>query len=181
MSAKINLTYIAVLFLVVLLSCFFHEFAHWLAGELLGNRMSMTLNGARPISGSYIADWHAEIITTAGPAFTILQAIVFFFIADRTKNIKLYPVLFFPFLYRFAAGVANMASPNDEGRISLHFNLGLYTLSVIVSGFLLFLIVRFSIKNKIGWRFNLITYLLCVVALSAVVLFDQYFKWKVIG
>ena len=181
MRQKINLTYIIVLFGAVLLSCFFHEFAHWIAGELLGNKMSMSFNGASPVSGEYRHDWNANIITISGPVFTVLQGIVFYFILYRSKNTYLYPFLFFPFVYRFFAGLANTFGPNDEGRIGLSLGIGLYTISILFSGFLLFLIVRFSIKNKVNLKFNLITFLLSAISLLVVVFLDQYFQIRLIG
>lgn len=181
MAPKITLKYILFLFIAVLISCFFHEFAHWVTGELLGNKMSMSLNGASTIAGEYTAAWHANWVTFAGPGFTVVQAIVFYFLVDKTKNIKLYPYLFFPFVYRFFAGIANMFGANDEGRLGLHFGIGLYTLSILVSSFLLFLIIRFSIKNKISLKFNLITFFLCAFFLLLIVFLDQYFKIKIIG
>lgn len=181
MSKKINLTYILALFIAVFLSCFFHEFAHWITGELLGNKMSMSLNGASPILGEYKHTWNANIITISAPIFTVLQAILFYSIVNRTKNINLYPFLFFPFVYRFFAGIANMFGPNDEGRFGMSFGLGLYTVSILFSSFLLFLIIKFSIKNKISLKFNLITFFLCAIFLLLIVFADQYFKIKIIG
>ncbi len=180
MTKKINLKYILILFIAVLLSCFFHEFAHWITGELLGNKMSMSFNGASPISGEYKHKWNANIITISAPIFTILQAIVFYFIVNKTKNINLYPFLFFPFVYRFFAGIANVFGPNDEGRFGMSFGLGLYTVSILFSSLLLFLIIKFSIKNKIGLKFNVITFFLCAISLLLIVFMDQYFKIKII-
>ncbi len=180
MTQKINLSYLAYLFIAVLLSCFFHEFAHWITGEILGNKMSMTMNGAAPISGKYTEKWHGNIISIAGPAFTVAQAILFYFLLNKTKNSKLYAFFFFPFVYRFFAGIANVFEANDEGRIGLHFGLGLYTISIILSGFLLFLIIKLSIKHKLSLKFNLITFFLCAISLFLVVLADQYFGLTII-
>ncbi len=181
MTKKIDLSYIAYLSLAVFLSCFFHEFAHWITGELLGNKMSMSMNTVSPISGTYKHAWHANIITISGPLFTLAQAIVFYFILNKNKNLNLYPFLFFPFVYRFFAGLANMFEANDEGRFGLSFGLGLYTLSIFISSFLFFLILKFSRDNKIGLKFNLINFLLCSIFLLLVVFVDQYFKIKIIG
>lgn len=181
MRPKINLKYIGLLFVLVLISCFFHEFAHWVAGELLGNKMSMSLNTVKPISGTYIDKSHANVVTIAGPLLTLLQAILFYFLVDRSKNIYTYPLLFFPFVYRLSAGLANINSPNDEGRLSLSWGLDLYTISITISSFLLLLIIRFSLKNKIGLKFNVITFFLCALSLLAIVFFDQYFKINIIG
>ena len=181
MIHKISLKYSSLLFVAGLLSCFLHEFTHWLTGELLGNRMSMSLNGASPISGEYVNDWNANIVTISAPIVTVLQGVIFYFIIDKTKNFYLYPFLFFPFVYRFFAGLANMLGPNDEGRFGLSLGVGLYTISIIVSSFLFFLILRFSLKNKLSLKFNLVTFLFCSISLLLIVFVDQYFKIKIIG
>ncbi|OEK04943.1 hypothetical protein [Roseivirga misakiensis] len=181
MKGEIRFNYVATLFIAVLISCFLHEFAHWITGEILGNRMSMSLNGANPISGEYPEQWHANIISIAGPLLTILQAIIFYYIIHKRQNINLYPFMFFPFVYRFAAGIANVFGANDEGRVGLSFGLGLYTISVVFSGLLLFLVWKVSTKYKLGLKFNLITFLLSAVFLFTIVFIDQYFKIKIIG
>lgn len=181
MIHKINLKYSLLLFIAVLLSCFLHEFTHWITGELLGNRMSMSLNGASPISGEYVNDWNANIITISAPIFTVLQAVFFYFYVEKIKNFYVYPFLFFPFVYRFFAGLANGLGPNDEGRFGLSLGIGLYTVSIIFSSFLFFLILKFSLKNKVSLKFNIITFLLCSISLLLIVFIDQYFKIKIIG
>ena len=45
-----------------------HEGTHWLAGELLVNRMGMNLNAAWPLSGDYAASSHKPYVDAAGPA-----------------------------------------------------------------------------------------------------------------
>lgn len=181
MVQKINLKYTVFLFIAVLLSCFFHEFAHWLAGELLGNKMTMSLNGASPISGEYKNGWNANIVTISGPIFTVIQAIIFYFVVGKTKNYYFYPLLFFPFVYRFFAGLANMLGANDEGRFGLSFGVGLYTISILLCAFLLFLVLKTSVKHTLGLKFNLITFFLCALSLLLIVFSDQYFKISIIG
>lgn len=180
MHPKITPSYIFIIFLSVLLSCFFHEFAHWLMGEYLGNEMTMSMNTVKTVAGYYEEEWHRNIITSAGPIFTVLQAIFFFFILDKNRNILFYPIFFFPLVYRFFAGLANIFEANDEGRLGLHFGIGLYTLSILVTGFLLLLVILISRKHKIGFSFNLINFLFCSVFLLAVVFADQYFKIQLI-
>lgn len=143
--------------------------------------MSMSLNGASTISGEYKHAWNANIITMAGPIFTLIQGIVFYFVVEKTQKLYAYPFLFFPFVYRFFAGLANMLGPNDEGRFGLSWGIGLYTVSIIFCSFLLFLILRFSAKNKINWKFNLFTFLLGSLSLLLIVFVDQYFQIKIIG
>lgn len=180
MAAKINFKYIIILFIAVFLSCFFHEFAHWLTGEILGNKMTMSLNRVSSISGDYKSKWHENVITISAPIFTIIQAIAFYFIMNRNKSIYLYPFLFFPFVYRLSAGLANMLGPNDEGRFGMSFGLGLYTISILFCSFLFFLIYKTSLKNKFGLMFNLISFFMCVFALLFITFIDQYFKIKII-
>ena len=141
----------------------------------------MSMNTVSSISGTYKHEWNRNLITAAGPLFTILQAIVFYFILRKSSDIRLYPFLFFPFVYRFFAGLANMFEANDEGRLGLSWGIGLYTLSIIVGAFLLFLIFRYSREHKISLKFNLLNFLLCSLSLLLIVFADQYFKFKIIG
>ena len=181
MEPKFSLKYLLFLFIAVFLSCFFHEFAHWITGELLGNRMSMSMNTVSTISENYKHAWHRNVVTSAGPLFTLIQAIVFYFILSKSPNIQLYPFLFFPFVYRFFAGLANMLEANDEGRLGLSWGIGLYTLSILISAFLLYLIFRYSKAHKLGLKFNLLNFLFCSLSLLLIVFADQYFKLKIIG
>lgn len=180
MNPKITLSYIVWLFVAVFLSCFFHELAHWLAGTVLGNPMTMSMNTVKTVAESYTADWHANVVTAAGPLFTMLQAIVFYFVIRKAQHIKWYPFLFFPFVYQFFAGLANYFEPNDEGRLSLDYGMGLYTLSVIVSIFLLVLILQTSRKFKLGFKINIVSFLLSAVFLFVIVLADQFLKIQII-
>lgn len=176
---KLTLNYLLILIIVVLLSCFFHEFAHWATGELLGNKMTMSMNTVSTVADEYAQAWHREWVTLAGPVFTIVQAVVFYLLLKRTKNINLYPLVFFPFVYRLFAGMANSFSPNDEGRLGQFLDIGLYTLSILVTGFLLYLVIRSSKLLKIGFKINLISFVVCTVMITLVVFADQYFKIRI--
>lgn len=143
--------------------------------------MSMTLNSVNPVSGELLHEWHRNIITISAPIFTVLQALVFYFIYNKSKNRNLYPFLFFPFVYRLAAGLANMLGPNDEGRFGLSIGVGLYTVSILVCTFLFFLIYKTSILNKISLKFNVITFMLCSIFLLFVVFINDYFHIRIIN
>ncbi len=71
------------LLLAAYASYLFHEFGHWLVGTLLGNEMSMSLNGAWPTSGVYLKESHSLPVGIGGPAFTILQACVALAIIEK--------------------------------------------------------------------------------------------------
>ena len=180
MTPNITLKYTGIVFIAVLLSCLFHELTHWSVGEILGNKMSLSLNSVSVISGEYKNEWNRNYITISAPIFTVLQAIAFYFVVNRSKNINFYPFLFFPFVYRLAAGLANMLGPNDEGRFGLSLGLGLYTISILFCSFLLFLVYRSSQINKITLKFNALTFLVCALSLLAIVFVTDYYQLKII-
>src|SRR5688572_305999 len=71
-----NPQYVLAAALAVFITSLLHELAHWVTGELLGNRMGMNLNAAYPVNGDYLQPWHAHIVTVAGPLFTVFQGFV---------------------------------------------------------------------------------------------------------
>ena len=180
MTNKIDIKYILILFIAVFLSSFFHELTHWTIGEILGNKMDLSLNSVNPISGEYPREWNRNIVTISAPLFTIFQSIFFYFLINKYPKKEFYPFLFYPFAYRLFAGIANSFGPNDEGRFGLFYNIGLYTISIIVSLFLLFLVIRSSKKNKLSLKFNLINFLFCLIFTLFISFIDQYFHIKII-
>lgn len=177
---KIDLKYIFIILIAVFLSTLFHELAHWFTGEILGNKMTMNLNSANVISGEYKHEWNRNIITMAGPLFTVFQAIVIYFMLNKYPEKNLYPFLLFPFTMRFWAGLANLLGPNDEGRFGLSLGIGLLTVSIIVCCFLFFLVFKSSKKHYFNLKFNLISFLLCSLFLIILSFVNEYFKLKII-
>lgn len=177
---KIDLKYIVIILIAVFLSTLFHELAHWGTGEILGNKMTASLNSANVISGEYKHEWNRNFITGAGPLFTILQAIVVFFLLNKYPKKELYPFLLFPLAMRFWAGLANLLGPNDEGRLGLSLGVGLLTISFFVCCFLFFLIYKSSKKHHFSLKFNLISFLFCSIFLIALSFINEYFKIRII-
>ncbi len=174
MRSSINIKYILLTAIAVVLSFFFHELAHLIAGEALGYDMKMTLNSAFIAKGEYTSAWHEQMVSAAGPIFTIIVSFVFFYIIRKTNNIYLYPFLFFGFYMRFMAMIISIIHPNDEARISAWFGLGNWILPLMVCFTLLFLLIKTSKEQKYTIKFNLINYLLASVFVAVVVLTDQY-------
>ena len=172
--------YVFIIAVAVFCSFFFHELAHWAAGELLGNKMGMSLNSTYPVSGSYIKSWHQIVIDAAGPMLTILQAIVFYLIVKRTGNKMWYPFLLMAFVERFLAMALTFINPNDEARISQSLGLELFTLPLLVSTFLFFLCYKISKKHNYGFKFNAITIVWMTLFFSILILSDQYFKISIL-
>lgn len=169
--------YILVMITATFLTFFFHEMSHWIAYELLGYDAGFTLNGASVKDSSIkLTKTHRMITSAAGPLFTIIQAIVFYYILQKRNNIMLYPFLFLPFIMRLGASWANQFQPNDEGRISLDLGLNLYTISAIVVAFLFFLVYKISKKNKYSVVFNMITCIISIILLFGLVYLDSKHK-----
>ncbi|RED24792.1 hypothetical protein BD847_1528 [Flavobacterium cutihirudinis] len=177
---KIDLKYILIILIAVFFSTLFHELAHWSMGEILGNKMTASLNSANTISGEFKHEWNRNFITAAGPIFTILQAIAVFFLLNKYPKKELFPFLLFPFAMRFWAGLANLLGPNDEGRLGLSLGIGLLTISFIVCCFLFFLVYKSSKKHHFTLKFNLISFLFCSVFLIALSFINEYFKIRII-
>lgn len=179
-NPKIDLKYIFPIFISVFASTILHEIAHWSMGEVLGNKMIATLNGTYASSGNYLQDWHRNYVTMAGPVFTVLQAVLFYFLILKYRRIELYPFLFFPFVFRVAAGLANFAGPNDEGRFGMSLGIGLFTVSIVVCSFLYHLVFNMSKRLNIRLKFNIISFFLCVLFLLFLTFIDHKFQIKLI-
>lgn len=145
---KIALLFIPVAFLTYL----FHEFGHWIVGEILGNDMVLSLNNATARSGYYIEKTHDLYISMGGPVFTILQAIVFLAIIEKTKSIYAYPVVFFAAFSRFFSIVFGGFSQQDETRISSMLDIGIYTVGIIVLLVLFLIVWRSSYSLKLNLK-----------------------------
>ncbi|MDP4231724.1 MAG: hypothetical protein Q8916_15095 [Bacteroidota bacterium] len=172
---KINLQYIATICIAVFLTFVSHEFVHYLTGEILGNTMTMNLNEAYPVSGSYLQDWHFSVVTATAPLFTILQAVVFFAILRRKNLPMLFPFLFTPVLLRCLAMGLSISNPNDEARLSRDAGLSLWTLPAIVCLFLIYLLYRIIKVNGYEKKFVIWSLVLGLTFISILILANQYF------
>ncbi len=142
------------LMLVLLLSAYasylFHEFGHWLIGTLLGNKMSMSLNGAWPTSGVYLRESHSLPVRIGGPAFTILRAAVALLIIEKYKTLLAYPFLVFPLVFRVFSLALGEFRAQDEAGISAILGLGQYPVLLVVCTILLGLVWRGSRTLKLN-------------------------------
>jgi len=179
-NKTISSRYILITFIAVAASWVLHEFAHWVAGELLGYEMGMSLNKTFPVGGSYTNAWHYQVISAAGPVFTLIEALIVFFIMQRKKIIVLYPFLFTSFYMRLFAAVISILNPNDEARISKAIGLGTYTLPIIMVAILSFLVYKISVKYHFSRKFSLINLGLVVLFSSVIILTDQYFHIRLL-
>jgi len=162
---KIILVFIPVAFLTYI----FHEFGHWVFGELTENNMVMNLNYCWPKSGSFITEKHALISSIGGLFFTILQAVIFLLIIEKWNMIYAYPFVFFAFFVRFFSLVFGGFMKQDEVTISTALEIGKYTIAILVVSILILLVWRASIKLKIDLKSNCIFWAISTVALLVVI------------
>lgn len=133
-------------------SYLFHEFGHWIVGEILGNDMIYSLNYVWPKAGHYINESHNLYVSIGGPAFTILLALVSLLVLEKYSTIYAYPFLFFQFVLRFFSLVFGGFSQQDEARIASIMGLGIYTAAIIVLLILVLIVIRASYKLKIDLK-----------------------------
>lgn len=177
---KITVSYVLATVSAVIFTWVLHEFTHWITAESLGYESIMRLNSVFPVNGQKQTAWHKIYISASGPIMTIIQAILLFLALSKGWNKLLYPFLLVPLYMRSLAGLMNFINPNDEGRISQYFGLGLFTISIVVSGFLFFLVYKVAKKHRLSWKFNLVTVILIMIASSILIMLDQFLKIRIL-
>lgn len=139
---------------IAYVSYLFHEFGHWVIGEVLGNDMVYSLNYVWPKNGHYIDASHDLYVSIGGPAFTIFLSIFFLLVIEKYRTIYVYPFVFFQMFTRFFSHVFGGFSKQDEARISAILELGTYTVAIIVFLLLFLMVLRASYKLKINLKIN---------------------------
>lgn len=178
---KINSTYALVGFTAVLFTWVLHEFTHWATSEVLGYETVMRLNGTFAVDGENPTELHKAIISTSAPIITIVQGLLAFWVLRfKGWNKYLYPFLFTAFYMRFLAGLMNFIKVNDEGRVGQYLGIGTFTLSIVVSGLLFFMVYKISKTYQLKWNFQMATLLIIMVASSILILADQFLRIRII-
>jgi len=180
-NQKITIKYILIGILAVFFTWMIHEFTHWLTSELLGHKNIMRLNATTIIQGQNPTEIDNAIISISGPIVTVLQGIiVFIFLNLKGWNKYIYTFLFTAFYMRFLAGLFNLIMANDEGRVGQFLGVGTYTLSIIISGILFYLVYKISSKYKLNWKFQSWTTIIIILASSVLIFLDQLFKFRIL-
>ncbi len=135
-------------------SYLFHEFGHWVIGEVLGNNMLYSLNNVTPQSGHYIDASHNLYSSIGGPAFTILLSLLFLLIIEKYKTMYAYPFVFFQWFIRFFSLVFGGFGQQDEAGISAILGLGKYTVAIAVLLILFLIVLRASYLIRIDLKIN---------------------------
>lgn len=164
-----GVTFQLLIFVITPLTFLVHEFGHWLTGELLGYSMQFSLNLVTPLAGQQPTPGELLMISIAGPAMTILQGLLAWWMIRRGGGLPWYAVLYVATFHRFAAAFVSLFHPNDEARISQMLSLGTWTLPVLVVAGLLALTVSANRRLRVGWKQNLVAYFVASFAVAAVV------------
>ncbi len=131
-ESQINWKVIISFIPIAFITFFFHESGHWILGELLGNDMTLSLNNSAPVKGYFIKESHALWSAIGGPAFTVIQALIFLFIVQRTKSIYAYSIVFFAFFSRFFSIFFGGIKLQDESRIASMLDTNEYLIVMMV-------------------------------------------------
>ena len=158
------------LFAVLIATFIAHEAAHWATALALGHDAFFSLNAAGARGTVDSAD--SFLISAAGPALTVIQALLAFALVMRRASPLAYAVLYVAAFMRFMATVISLFNPNDEARLSLALGLGAWTLPLVVTGALAILTAIASRRLGVSWKTNLLAYLTATVAVSAIVGLD---------
>jgi hypothetical protein len=135
-------------------SYLFHEFGHWIVGEILGNRMVFSLNNVWAADGHYIHASHELYSSIGGPAFSILQTALAWIAIEKLRTLYAYPFAFFPMYSRFFSDLLGGFEKQDEARISALLGAGTYVVAFIVLIVLLSIVIRCSYRLRLDVRTN---------------------------
>ena len=157
-----------------------HEFGHWAAGEAIGVEMWMSLNKAGPVARGYDHEWQAIIIALAGPAATILVALLASLMIRGPLGALAYGVVYFQFVFRLVAGGITLFSdnPNDEAAAGLMLEVSIYPITIAVAAFLFFLTWNAARHIRPGWGHNIGAYVLSNLVISAFVFSDVFLRGR---
>ena len=148
-----------------------HEGGHWLAAVLLGHEAYFGLNSAGATGSVGTVD--QMIISAAGPAVTVVQALIALWLVQARGSAAAWVFLFWAAFMRFMATVISLFNANDEARISDWLGWGMWTLPVLVTVALVALLAVGTARLKVGWTTLVLTWLVASVAVSAVVGLDM--------
>lgn len=150
-----------------------HEAAHWAAGEALGYDMFLRANSSGLARGEYKAEADAMIVTIAGPAFTVLQALVAFLFARGAQSVTAFAFVLSALLMRILAAAVSFGNPNDEARFSLWFGFGPWAVFAVVIGLLLVLTISAARAVGASWREIAAGVVVWVIFASAIILGER--------
>ena len=134
--------------------------------------MLYSLNAVTPFSGNCFHETDNLFIAMGGPAFTILQTIIFLIVIEK-KSIYVYPVVFFAGFVRFFSIIFGGFNKQDEAYISAMLNIGSYTFAAIVLLILFIIVWRSSAILKLNLKTVGYFTVLSVISILIVIATDK--------
>ena len=171
---RIGLAFYAVLALVAVATYLVHEAAHWIVGAALGYPVSYGINSVIP--GAPMTPSDHIWMSAAGPAVTVVIALIAFVMVMRRHSLTAYAVLYFALFMRLVATGVSVFNPNDEARISQLLGWGTWTLPAIVLILLGVLTVIASRKLRLSWKVNALAYVVSSVVATVMVGLDMVLR-----
>lgn len=160
---------------IALFTYLFHEFGHWILGELMGNAMTFSLNTSTPKNGHFLTGQDSLVSAIGGPLFTIVQATVFLIVTRKSGSVYAYSMVFMAAFSRFFSIIFGGISRQDEFRIASMLNVNEYWVALIVLFFLFMLLWRSSWimhlhLKAVGYFTTLCTFaMLIIIGINSVI------------
>ncbi len=148
-----------------------HEAAHWIAGAALGYPVSYGINSVVP--GSPMTAGDHMLMSAAGPAITVITALIAFYFVMRHESLFAYAILYFALFMRVIAAGVSVFNLNDEARISDMLGFEPWMLPGLVIIPLLVLTVIASRHLRLSWKVNVVAYAVSSIVTAAVVGLDM--------
>lgn len=168
---RVDASFYAWFALVAVATYLVHEAAHWLAGASLGYPVSYGINSVIP--GRPMTAHAHMLMSAAGPAVTVLGALIAFVLVMRRDSLIAYAALYFALFMRVIAAGVSIFNLNDEARISDTLGLGPWTLPGVVIMVLLIPTVIASRHLRLSWKVNALAYVVSSLVAAAVVGLDM--------
>ncbi|MBI5370743.1 MAG: hypothetical protein HZA79_01825 [Sphingobacteriales bacterium] len=131
---------------------FFHESGHWIFGVFTGNDMLISLNNSSPKNGHFIHDSDALWSAIGGPAFTVLQGLLFLLLTSLTKSIYSYSLVFFAVFSRLFSILFGGVNLQDEARIASMLDIHKYLVVSIIATILLLILWKSTRIMKLDMK-----------------------------
>lgn len=148
-----------------------HEAAHWIVGAALGYPVSYGINSVIP--GAPMTAGDHMLMSAAGPAVTVVTALIAFYLVMRRDSLLAYAVLYFALFMRVIAAGVSVFNLNDEARISNMLGFGPWLLPGLVIILLLGPTVIASRHLRLSWKVNALAYVVSSLVAAAVVGLDM--------
>lgn len=172
MFMKLKPVFFFLLVVVFFITNLLHEGAHWLSGAFMGIDMQFGLNIVRYLTP--VEPWQRMVADAAGPVVTIVQGIIAYVLVRRSGSQLAFAFLYTAAFSRLTAGLVSFLHPNDEARVGMYFGLGKWTLPVLVAGGLVALVVVAGRRLQLGWKDQLLCYVVASLTVSAIVGLDRF-------